>query len=458
MIFRSGDVGHGCRSAARSLTQHHPPKELNPIVTRIRNRRTATLAAVAVTASIALAGCAESSDEGSSGGGDGLPAGSSMEDYQAAFADIDPITFNTQSPSPKGSATGKNIEDYLAAITEWSDGKIAFEVAYSNAVAEPTEIDDALNDGRLDLGQVLPIYEPAEYPANAALIEGGFISDQSSVVGALQSNAWPNQVAFDNDEIMAEYDEHGLVPLVPVYNSGANGFFCSQERRDLASIKGASTGSGGTGQSKQVEALGGSAASVPYTELFESLQRGVVDCTVSSPTVGVLGGFVSEAPHVVIDPDAGFSLAPGAMAFSKAIWEEQPLVVQQLFWDKLDVFIGGNITSKIWPNNAEAAKIAKANGGSIEVFEDDARSALQDANEGLLDDLRATPAVSDGDALVDSMESAADTWLGIVSDDLGFSDEVGYNDFDTWYTEDAVDITPYTERLLDEVFSSHRPS
>ncbi|RLV51332.1 C4-dicarboxylate ABC transporter substrate-binding protein, partial [Aeromicrobium phragmitis] len=98
----------------------------------------------------------------------------------------------------------------------------------------------------LDLGQVLPIYEPSEYPATAALIEGGFISDQSPVVGALQSNAWPNDVAFNTPEIMEEWDAHGLVPLVPVYNSGSNGLFCSQERNDLSSISGTAVGSGGT--------------------------------------------------------------------------------------------------------------------------------------------------------------------------------------------------------------------
>lgn len=423
----------------------------------ITKPRVAAMATMALVGSLALAGCAEEGGGGNSAGGDGIEAGATMDEYKEAFADVDAMTLNTQSPAPKGSVTGANVEAYLAAIEEWSDGKITFEIAYSNAVAPPAEIDDALRDGRLDLGQVLPIYEPSEYPATAALIETGFISNQSAIVGALQSNAWPNEVFFNNDDVMQEWDEQGLVPMVPIYNSGSNGFFCSSEKRSLDDIDGAATGSGGTAQSAQVEALGGSPSSVPYTELFESLERGVVDCTVSSPTVAVLGGFVEEAPNVVIDPEAGFALAPGGMAFSKATWETLPLVVQQLFWDRLDIFIGQNITEKIWPNTVLAAEGAKAAGGSIETFEEDARTALQEENAALLEEIRAGDAFSDSNAVVDDVEASAERWLTEV-EGLGYADEVEYNDFDTWYTEDEIDVQPFLDVLIEDVFADHRPS
>jgi hypothetical protein len=247
-----------------------------------------------------------------------------------------------------------------------------------------------------------------------------------------------------------------MQPLVPVYNSGVNALLCSEERTDMDSLDGMESASGGTAQSKEIEALGGSAATVAYPELFESLQRGVVDCSVSSLTVGVLGGFIPAAPHVVIDTDAGFSLAPGAMAFSKTKWEELPLVAQQLFWDKLDVFIGVNIADKIFPNTADAVKQAKENGGSVQPFADDASTALQDVNASMLEDLRGTDA-TDGDALVDASTTAADKWQTKVKD-LGYTDEVGYNEFDTWFTPGKVDLTEYTKAVIDEIFAEHRPS
>lgn len=420
-----------------------------------RFRWGATLVAM-VTAGAALAGCAEDTGASSGGGGEGLEAGASKEEFQEAFADIDPIEIRTQSPAPKGSATGANVERYLEAVTEWSDGKITFEVAYANGAAEPIEADDALVDGRLDLAQVLPIYEPSEYPAMTALIETGFVSSQTAVLGTLQSNAWPNEVAFGNDKILEEFDAHGMVPLVPVYNSGSLGLFCSSERSDLASLKGATSSSSGSAQTAELSALGVEPTSIAYTELFESLQRGVVDCAVTAPTVGVLGGFLSEAPYGVIDPSAGFALAPGAMAFSKTTWETLPLVAQQLFWDRIDVFMASNIEEKIWPNNVEAVSIVKANGGGIVEFEDDARQALVDANEELLDAIRDTDAAGDGGAFVDGVLASATDWENRLAD-LGYADEVGYNEFDDWYAGADLDLASYTEAVMGEIFASRRP-
>ena len=160
--------------------------------------------------------------------------------------------------------------------------------------------------------------------------------------------------------------------------------------------------------------------------------------------MAVLGGFASAAPNVVIDPEAGFALAPGTWAVSKTMWDGLPLVAQQLLWDRSDVFIADNITEKIFPNDAEMAKTVKAAGGSVTEFDEDARAALQEANEGLLDNLRGTDAVSDGDALVDAMEAANEKWAAKVKE-LGYDEDVSYNDFDTWYDPSSIDLTEYTD-------------
>ena len=422
----------------------------------VRLRKNTSIA-VAVAAALALAGCAETSaGTGDNGGGDGVEYGADKADFQAAFSDVEPIKLTTQSPAPKGSITGKNVEDYLDAVTDWSGGKITFDVQYANAVAPPGETDDALVDGRLDLAQVLPIYEPSEYPANAALVEATFVSDQSAVAGTLQSNAWPNEVAFDTPEILQEYGDKGIKLMVPQYNSGVNVLFCAEPRRDMNSLQGMQAASGGQAQSKEIEALGGTAASVAYPELFESLQRGVVDCTVSSLTVGVLGGFIETAPHVTVDPDAGFAMAPGGMAVNQSVWEGLPLVAQQLMWDRLDVFLTSNIEGKIWPNAAAAAKAAKAAGGSFGPFSADAKKAIQGANSDLLDNLGSTDAVADPGAFVEHIEESAKTWSAAVGE-LGISGDVSYEDFDTWYTDGKVDAAAYVKKLYEDVFLPHRP-
>jgi TRAP-type C4-dicarboxylate transport system substrate-binding protein len=429
------------------------------MVTMRRNRGgKARWFVMGVVSALVLAGCAETGQtKGGEGSGEGVKYGATKADYKAAFAKVDKIKLNTQSPAPKGSVTGKNVEAYLKAVTEWSGGKITWDIAYSNAVAPPAEIDDALTDGRLDLGQVLPIYEPSDYPATTALIDTEFVSDQSPVLGTLQSNAWPNEMAFDTPEIQKEFEDHGMKVLMPIYDSGANVLFCGKDQRDLASLKGAEIGSGGRSQSAEIKGLGASPASVPYTELFESLQRGAVDCTVSSMTVGVLGGFISAAPNIVVDTDAGFSLAPGSMAISKSTWDSLPLVAQQLLWDRMDVFVKSNIEDKIWPNIVAAAKKAKASGGGIKSFKPDAAKAINKANDKILKESRSTKAIADGDKFVDGVTSSASSWKATL-EKLGYKKTTDYNAFAESYEKGKIDVDPYVKKVFEKIVLPHRPS
>jgi TRAP-type C4-dicarboxylate transport system substrate-binding protein len=413
--------------------------------------------ALGLATSMSLAACAQGGASGASGGGEGVPYGASKAEYKKAFADVQPIELETQTPAPKGSVTGKNMEEYFRAVTAWSGGKITWQIAYSSAIAGPTEEDDALVDGRLDLSSVLPIYEPSEYPANAALIEAGFISDQTPVVGALQSNAWPNQVAFQTPDIEAEYEDHGMKVLMPIYNSGANVLFCSEPRTSLSAIDGAEVASGGEAQSAEIEALGGSAATVEYTELFESLERGVVDCSVSSPTVGVLGGFIPAAPHITVDANAGFALAPGAIAMSKSTWDSLPLVAQQLLWDRLDVFMASNIEDKIWPNYVDAVNQALKAGGEVNTFAPDAARAINQANADMLADIRKTDAVADGNKLVDDSTAAAEEWKKSI-EGLGYSGTADYEEFASSYEPGKISLDAYVKQVYKEIFLPQRPS
>ncbi|GAA2448848.1 hypothetical protein GCM10010191_77900 [Actinomadura vinacea] len=419
------------------------------------------LAALSALSVLALSACAgpTTADVRQRRGGDGpsVPYGATKEQYRAAFADLPPLRLNTQSPSPKGSPSGKNVEDYLKAITDWSGGKITFEVAYANAIAPPAEIDDALLDGRLDLGQILPIYEPSEYPASAALVKSSFVSNQAPLAGTLQSNAWPNEVAFRNPEIRAEYKRRGIVPIVPQYDSGANALFCREPRRDMAGLKGMVSAAGGQAQAAEIESLGGSAVTVPYTELFEGLQRGTVDCSVSSLTVGVLGGFIPSAPHITVDPAAGLALAPGGMAISQDAWNGLPKAARQLMWDRLDIFLASNIRDKIWPNIVKAVTIAKKSGGSVQPLAPDARAAIARANAGLLRDLRRDKTFADPEAFVRDVQGTSGAWLKTAR---GFSPagDVAYADFDRWYKPGKVDLNAYVNTLYKQVFLPHRPS
>lgn len=413
--------------------------------------------ALAVAGALVVAGCAESGSGGGSGGGEGVPFGATMEEYHAAFADIDPIVLHTQSPSTKGSTGGAFIDAYTSAVEEWSDGKITFDIAYSDAIAKATEIDNAIVDGRLDIGQVLAVYEPKEFPATSALLDASVLSDQSVVTGVLQSNAWPADVALSTPEIVEEFEDKGLKLMMPAYNAGMNALFCAQPRTALPDFGGRSVSVGSTAGNQEVAALGATPTSVAYTEAYEALQRGVIDCSMLSPAAAQIGGILEVAPQTVIDPAAGLAVPTGNMAMNLDVWESLPLVAQQLLWDRLDAFVTGSIQGKIWPVTVESTASIQQYGGRIVPFSDDARAAVQAANEKIVNAIADNPAVDDGQAFVSTVRGTADKWSGIVSE-LGYTNETDYNGFATWYTPEKIDITPYVERFYEEILLPHRPS
>lgn len=417
--------------------------------------RSVACAIASVTAgATVLTACAEPAGAGGQGGGAGVEYGASIEEYQQAFESVDPIVIHTQSPAAKGASGGQHIENYARAVSEWSDGKITFDIVYSNGVASPTESDNAVQDGRLDMAQVMGAYEPQEYPATFALNNASVLSDNSVIVGSLSSNAWPVDVAFSTPEFISEYEEHDLKLLMPSYNSGSIALICAQARNDLAELKGQSIASGSATLGTQVAALEGNPVSIGYTEYYESLQRGVAACAATTLTAGMIAGIMEVAPHVVIDPDAGFVNTSGALAMNADVWEELPLVAQQLMWDRLDVFIEGSM-DKIWEGTVDASATIAQFGGSAEPFVDDARDALITKNEAIVDDLAET--APGGDEFVSRARDASEQWKATVAD-LGYENAVDYAGFAEWYSPEKLDATAFVDALFAEVLLEHRPS
>jgi len=385
----------------------------------------------------------------------GVPVGASMEEYQQALADMEPVTLLAQSPSPQGAGTGRRFEEYGAAVEEWSGGKITFEWAYANAVAPPLEIDDALQDGRLDIASTLPTYEPDQYPATNELIAASFRSVSAPIVGSMQSLAWMVEVANQTPEIAQEFADNGMVLLSPIFNSGASVMMCKDSRTTLDEMKGAQISVSSSGQGVEVEALGMTPTSVPYTELFEALERGVVDCSGASLLVAQLIGFSEAAPNVTQDQVVGFTIGTGSWAMSQEKWDALPLTAQQLMYDKMDVFYEVNVDSSLDAAAAGTTAIIDA-GGGIKPYSDDALAALSEANDGLLEGLRGSTSV-DGDAFVENVIASSDRWLQIVTD-LGYADPGDLNELPEFLEASPVDPGPWMDVFFEEVLLDQRPS
>lgn len=418
-------------------------------------RRLAAAATVS-TLALTLAACAEEGGSGGGGGGDSVPADATKEDFQAALADMDPVTLVMQSTAPEGAATGRRFEEYAAAVEDWSDGKITFDIAFSNAIAPPDQVDDALADSRIDVGSVVVALEPAKFPVNNLLWDLSFQGSQEPVAGLLQWHGAMNGAALENEEVLQEFEDNDMHVLLPAFQSGSYFWDCAEPASSLDDFQGRTVASQSRIQNAEAEALGMSPSTVPYTEMFESLERGVVDCAASTMTVSSLGGFIPAAPYFSYASDAGISSPGGTIAIGLDRWNELPLAAQQLLHDRVDVILQANYQAT-WDNVRDALGVVDDEGGAVTQVDADVAAAMQEANDAALDEARGSGAVGDAGALVDSLTEGFDSW-GTTVEGLGIDGiDVDYAGFRDWYEAGAPDLTDYFAELA-EARSAARPS
>lgn len=417
----------------------------------VTRRKTAAVS-VALFA-VMLSGCGSEGapEPGAPAEGGGVAYGATIEEYHAAFADVDPVTLKYQFTAGIGSEVNAPYEEYLDAVEEWSDGKVTFDRAYSASLVPNTaEWSAALADGRLDLTWFLPYTTPGVFPKLSLLADGSLL-DGTEPTATLLSTAVFTDAVYADPALGAEAEAGGVHVLLRTPNFALTGYFCPEARTSLDDFAGANVSVAGAGVFVQAAALGAQPQSIAYTELYEALQRGVVDCVASSPTTVQTFGATEIVPSFTIDRDSGLSNFLGYYAIGKEKWDSLPLIAQQVLFDRLDTLIeilprtdGDRIVK--WYSDVQAI------GGGIVEFEADASRALSVANEEIL------AKMAEGGVDVDRLLETRDDWSSILNDELyadlpdsieEFLQEGGFGD--------DVDLSIYTKALYERVLLEHRP-
>lgn len=418
-----------------------------------KQRRTA-LGALALSMAMVATACA-GTDASSNAGGEGVEYGASLETYKEAFADVKPIKLKVQTFGGPGASTSIDFEKYMEAVTEWSDGKITFEVNYSSSVAPATEVQQALVDGRLDIAYIFPGYVADQFPINASYSAISILGNKEPILGTLSPYLWMTKSFYNFKEHTEEYEKSGLHALLPVLATNIPVVACTKPLKSLSDFKGKMISATSKARVMQAEALGMTAVTLSYQEAYEGLQRGVVDCTVSSAAGAVLGGLTEVAPYILTSNSVAITTDILPFMVSLDTWKDLPLVAQQLLFDRLDVIIAEDVHAG-WSDMVTLAEAAKKHGGSFTAISADAEAALDRANKEILDWVRKDLKTIDGAALVEfgQKESAA---ADAKVKELGYDQGVGYLDFPGWYERDKIDLKPFVEHFFNEVLLPHRP-
>jgi TRAP-type C4-dicarboxylate transport system substrate-binding protein len=411
-------------------------------------------AALTGAAALVLSACAGSIGGGSggAGGGEGFEYGASQEEVDAVLEGLEPVTLTFQP----GAASAESIMSPAATeiadrIEERSGGMITVDLVWGQAVAGYDTVQDALADGRLDLANTLPGYSPAEFAAFDDLSTTTAMLPSSPFAGEFIAYAVYSDLGWENQEILDSFDAAGLVPLTPFATTAGNYTTCREPLASAADWQGRQVRVGTTAQDTQVSGLGAVPVSMEYTEMFEALERGTVDCNVGPSPATAESGVLEVAPELGFTTTTSFPrTATTVMAGSR--FEELPLAYQQIVFDSAGLG-GGGFVQSYTDSAAELVRQSKEHGGEVRPLSEDTQSRLRTLSEEL-----TAEAVSGGRLGEDFEERLAErieAWTAKV-EELGLADSGDMADFDEWYGE--ADYAEFARAVYESGAAlEHRP-
>lgn len=399
-----------------------------------RAKKFVKLSAGAAALALVLAGCGGNAEGEESASEDtGFEYDAPQEDVNAIVEDLEPVTITFQpSAASQNSVMAPAGTVFKEIVEERSNGKITVDIIWGQAIAGYDEVHDALADGRLDVAYTLPIYEPDEYPALNDLGTAMAGLSSSPFVGELVSNAVGNELGWQNESLLQSYEEKGLVPLTPLAASGGYYTVCAEPVEDINDWNGSQVRIASTAQSAQVTELGATPVSMEYTETFEALQRGTVDCTLGQLVPSAEAGIFEVAPHLGYTTDHSFSRAPGAYLAGSS-FEELPLAYQQIIFDSNRFASAGGMQAVI-DGNAAAVAQAKEAGGAITAFSDEVQDQIGSYAENLTEEAVQNGHIDEDIASI--IAEYEEQWTAEL-EELGYTDGGTTADFDEWYDTDT---------------------
>jgi TRAP-type C4-dicarboxylate transport system substrate-binding protein len=228
--------------------------------------------AAALATMLVLAACGNGdADEGAAGGDMG-----------------DPVTLNLGHPFPAEHHIQVGmLEPFAEDVAEATDGTVTIEIHPAQALTAPTEAYDNAAAGAIDIGWALHGYTPGRFP----------LTDVVELPFSFESAEQATNALWDLYEEFPEFqDEYGDVKVLALWTHDLGNLYTVGREVTEPDLSGLTLRAPGPIMTGVIEAMGGAGVGMPAPELYDSLDRGVIDGLMIGDT-----GVVSFALHEVVD-------------------------------------------------------------------------------------------------------------------------------------------------------------
>ena len=208
-------------------------------------------------------------------------------------------------------------EAFANQVEAMSDGRMKIKVLPGGTVAPPLETTNAVKKGIVEMGHTWPGYDIGRNPATAML--GGYAGSMESVGMMHWLYAGGGQDLWQQFRL----EEFGVMTFVCGIRPPEAFAHSHKPVKTLEDFKGFKMRTVGA-WAQILPKLGGSVISLPTAEVYQALERKIIDGTeLASPGENIIMGYHEVAKYVVV-PGAHQPTAPFELAINKDKWEALP--------------------------------------------------------------------------------------------------------------------------------------
>lgn len=314
-----------------------------------KKRGTAVGVGAMLLATLAACGGSADTDGTPAATSTGAAGGGSGESYSWQYANYLPPT----------SSLSTGIANYFDALE--GEGNIKIEEFYQEALLGATDILSGVSQGRADLGFNIALYHPGELPLSQIVGVPFQTDDAEAQVRAM------NGLYENNDAFRSEWEKQGVhvlsfVPLAPTMVatadplSGYDGL-SGKKIRAVGLL------------SQAMQAAGVNPVALPAPEVYESVERGVIDGFTSYPFDVAVAGSLNEVAPYMTDPGSGlYNL--GALIITKTLWDGLDEETKTLLTDQVEKYVPNSIELLAEEEKKQCDVFLEA-GGTASVFSED---------------------------------------------------------------------------------------
>lgn len=261
---------------------------------------------LAAISAVTLAACAS-----------GTASGESSDQYSLTYS---------SSLSPE-SQQNKLIDKWTEEVIANTGGAVEIDTTYSGALLDPTDALAGVANKRADMAMSSPQYTPGELPISS-FTELPFVAENTEAFIHSVRDAYETDEAFRQ-----EWHDQGVEVLLFV-PAGTNSLVTKNPVETVDDLQGLQLRAVGE-TAAMFEEAGANTNAIPIPELYESLERGLVDGT-STLSVEIADdvGVVETASNIYELGLGEYTIIP--VFVNKEWWDGLPEEIQGAFRDAAD--------------------------------------------------------------------------------------------------------------------------